>query len=625
MKRAQLWISCIVQPVFLVSLYVSAVACSQSVGESFSSLPRAEQSSIAAALGSKIPDYRVRKGQDRLEATNPNQELVAYFTGQGVEIRSGDGSWRMALRGYGYGNALVAARPALVHTDLNRVEYRRGSLTEWYVNGPLGLEQGFTISERPGEQFGRPLTICLALSQPLTARIDQNRTGLTLIDTKGKPALFYGGLTAYDASGKELTAWLELKGARLLLNVDDAEARYPLVIDPYVQSKLSVTGYKSLAGSSVALEANTLVVGAPSISSADGAAYIFQNTQNNWSTAALVATLTPSDATAGDQFGASVAIAEDIIVVGKPTTSAGLGAAYIYGKPKPGWKDARQNAKLTPSDGQTGDAFGASVAISEDSKTIVVGAPQVQSTPPAPGAVYVFTKPAGGPWKTSTQTAELTSSTGVAGDALGTSVAISGNTILAGAPGAGTLEGTAYVFTQPVGGWTNMTETAQLSPSNPGGKDQFGSAVALAGGVAVVGAPNYNSIGAALIYVEPGTGWANTTQSATLSPLLGAYRAFGSAVAINSSANTTVVGGPHTSFGANLSEGAAHLFREPTGGWTGDLNPSANLVASDGTKGNYFGTSVAISGNTVAVGSPYTPTSGANSDEGAVYVFSQAP
>ena len=86
-----------------------------------------------------------------------------------------------------------------------------------------------------------------------------------------------------------------------------------------------------------------------------------------------------------------------------------------------------------------------------------------------------------------------------------------------------------------------------------------------------------------------------------------------------------MVGGPHTSFGANLSEGAAYLFREPTGGWTGDLNPSANLVASDGTKGNYFGTSVAISGNTVAVGSPYTPTSGANSDEGAVYVFSQAP
>ncbi len=57
--------------------------------------------------------------------------------------------WKLALNSYGYGNALKPVHAARPRVNRNRVEYRRGPLTEWYVNGPLGLEQGFTLNMRP--------------------------------------------------------------------------------------------------------------------------------------------------------------------------------------------------------------------------------------------------------------------------------------------------------------------------------------------------------------------------------------------------------------------------------------------------------------------------------------------
>src|SRR5208282_4644313 len=109
--------------------------------------------------------------------------------------------------------------------------YRRGPLTEWYVNGPIGLEQGFTVNERPGRTHGQPLAVAIDLSGNLTAASD-DRQGLMLRSADGKPVLRYLGLTAYDATGRELRAWEELRGSRLMLKVDDAGAHYPLVIDP---------------------------------------------------------------------------------------------------------------------------------------------------------------------------------------------------------------------------------------------------------------------------------------------------------------------------------------------------------------------------------------------------------
>src|SRR5205807_611213 len=94
--------------------------------------------------------------------------------------RSNTVRWGLTLRRYGYGAALRAVDGATPQVNTNRVAYVRGALTEWYVNGPLGLEQGFTLTKPPGRAKGRPLTVMLAMSGDLTAKIDPNGTALTL-------------------------------------------------------------------------------------------------------------------------------------------------------------------------------------------------------------------------------------------------------------------------------------------------------------------------------------------------------------------------------------------------------------------------------------------------------------
>src|SRR5208282_6742953 len=84
-----------------------------------------------------------------LSAQNPAQELEADFTRQGMEVRSGQARWHLALGAYGYGDRLEKVEGAAPQSRGNRVEYQRGPLVEWYVNGPAGLEQGFTLSAPP--------------------------------------------------------------------------------------------------------------------------------------------------------------------------------------------------------------------------------------------------------------------------------------------------------------------------------------------------------------------------------------------------------------------------------------------------------------------------------------------
>jgi hypothetical protein len=79
------------------------------------------------------------------------------------------------LRGYGYSGTLRGAGAVTPDASGNRVEYHRGALTEWYVNGPLGLEQGFTLAQPPGGRTANPLTLAFALSGQLSASVDPAR------------------------------------------------------------------------------------------------------------------------------------------------------------------------------------------------------------------------------------------------------------------------------------------------------------------------------------------------------------------------------------------------------------------------------------------------------------------
>jgi hypothetical protein len=541
---------------------------------SLSSLPVAAQRSISVALGRDDYRYWVAASGGGFHAENPQHALGVDFTPQGVEVRSHTARWRMVLCGYGYGDALLAVSSPAPQASANRVEYSRGSLTEWYLNGPIGVEQGFTVAEPPGQANGRPLTVAFALSGDFAATLEPGGTALQLTRRDG-PALRYGGLSAYDATGRELRTWLELQGERrLLLHVEDTDARYPLVIDPFVQQ----------------------------------------------------AKLTAADGAAGDKFGRAVAIDGDTVVIGAPYAQIGAnpnqGAAYVFVKPGTGWATTSTfDAKLTASDGAANDFFADHVAISGD--TVVIGGDATIGANPFQGVAYVFVKPATGWATTSTFDARLTAADGAVPAFLGNSVGISGDTVVLGTStvqiGANSFQGAAYVFVKPATGWaTTSTFDAKLTASDGAAGDAYGDSVAISGDTVVASAPaakigaNPNQ-GAAYVFVKPGTGWATTsTFDAKLTASDGAAGdLFAFEVAI--SGDTVGVGS------ATFAPGSLYVFVKPATGWATTSTFDVKLTASDGTPGDAFGVS-AISGDTVVIGAEFA-TVGPNILQGAAYVF----
>ncbi len=165
-----------------------------------------------------------------------------------------------------------------------------------------------------------------------------------------------------------------------------------------------------------------------------------------------------------------------------------------------------------------------------------------------------------------TQTAELTASNGVANASFGASVEISGTTVAVGAPaetiGSNTLQGATFVFVEPVGGWQDMTETAELTTSTGRTGNQFGYSVSASGNAIIIGAPNVKigsdtAQGAAYIFEKPPSGWATTSQPASKFSAGTQGSNFGTSVALG----TTAVGGAPTGVtGGTKSTGATYIF-----------------------------------------------------------------
>jgi hypothetical protein len=392
--------------------------------------------------------------------------------------------------------------------------------------------------------------------------------------------------------------------------------------------------YGDWFGYSVSISGDTLVAGAPATSygSGPGAAYVFVKPASGWTNMTQTAKLTASDGANGDNFGYTVSISGNTIAVGADQAMIGVnsaqGAAYVFVEPASGWTNMTQTAKLTASDGAAGDNLGNAVAIS--GSTVVAGAPRASiGSNEKQGAAYVFVESAGG-WANMTQTAKLTASDGVAGDQLGVNaVSVSGNTVVAGAPALTTYGsglGAAYVFVEPASGWANMTQTAKVTSSDRALGDDFGQAVSISGITVVVGAAaatigTNQYQGAAYVFVEPASGWTNMTQTAKLTASDGAPSDFfGGGVSIDDS--TVVVGAYNATIGPNQFQGAAYVFVEPASGWT-NMTQTAKVAASDGAAGDSFGLGVSIDGSAVVAGA-YNATIGSNQFQGAAYVFTNS-
>ena len=379
-------------------------------------------------------------------------------------------------------------------------------------------------------------------------------------------------------------------------------------------------------GRSVAIDGDIAVVGAPGDSREAGAAYVLRTTDGG-ATYVELAKLTASDrySVAGEhRFGWSVAIDGNTIVVGAPGTvdwdSVDTpGAAYVY-RTTDGWA-SHTEIKLTADDAEERDGFGGAVAIAGN--TIVVGAWNQGG-----GAAYVYRTTDGG--GTYPQVAKLSSdcvnvlypSQPCSGDAFGASVAISesGDTIVAGAWGhddakfddagaysASSAMGSAYVL-RTTDDWSTHT-TTKLTAADAAKGDEFGISVAIDGDTVVVGAWKDDDTGSAYVFRA-----SDGTQLAKLTAADGAAGdEFGGSVAI--SGDTIVIGAEdkdETDYGTH---GAAYVYRTSDGGAT--YSQMDKLAGSDDN--GSFGTSVAIDGSTVLVGE-----SGGEDPDGVVFDGSRA-
>jgi hypothetical protein len=599
----------------------------------------AAQALVSRTLGRDDRAFHATPAAGGFSFNNMRQGLTAQFGRNGVLVRAGDGRLGLALTSYGHGGRLIPLASALPRAGANHVNYGRGTVSEWYANGPLGLEQGFTLRTPPAGQGTGPLTLALKLSGNLQPSL-AGGSDLWLRSSGGAPALRYSGLSASDASGRSLRAWLELNGREVLLHVADAGARYPLVVDPMIQQTAKLTASDGAAGDglgqSVSVSADTVVAGAPGatvgVNAGQGAAYVFEKPDGgSWANATEAAKLTVSNGAAGDALGGSVSISGATVVAGVSGANAGQGAAYVFVAPDDdSWETTTETAKLTASLGAAGDGLGTGVSVSGN--TVVAGAPGATvGVNAGQGAAYVFVAPSSG-WTSATETAKLTASAlnGAAGDGLGSAVSVSGSTVVAGAPSDTTgNNGAAYVFVKPSSGWKSInpiTETAMLTASDGVTGDGLGSAVSVSGSTVVAGAPfaagpapAFNAgQGAAYVFVKPSSGWTSATETAKLTASDGTVAdGLGSSVAALPYA--VLAGAPTAKVGSNSDQGAVYLFARPRNGWqkTGQTE-TAKLTASDGAAEDQLGSGVSASGLTAVAGAPSVPTGG---HPGAVYVF----
>ena len=317
-------------------------------------------------------------------------------------------------------------------------------------------------------------------------------------------------------------------------------------------------------GHAVAVSEDTAVIGAPfhdDEGPSSSAAYVFHRRGTRW---AQQAKLTASDAAAEDRFGDAVAVSGDTTVVGAWGDADATGAAYVFQRNGTTWS---QQAKLTAIDAAAADQFGGSVAISGD--TAVVGAFRHDDPHPDSGTAYVFQR-SGTTW---TQQAKLTASEetlrgwsfrglsrtiqkpdrvvgGLAvGDGFGSSVAISGDTVVVGA----FRPGSAYVFQRNGTTWTQQA----LLKEDVGVFGPSGVSVSVSGDAAVIGTYQAASrhTGAAYLYQRNGTTWSQ--QAKLIGSDVAEGDEFGFSVAI--SGGTAMVGA-QADDDAGSQSGSVYVF-----------------------------------------------------------------
>lgn len=461
----------------------------------------------------------------------------------------------------------------------------------------------------------------------------------------------------------------------------------------YAYGKASNTGVDDQFGWSMALSGDTLAVGAPFEQSratgvdgdqtdngflSSGAVYVFRRSGTIWRQEAYIKA---SNTGNGDDFGSSVALSNDLLAVGAPlenSAATGIngdqtsnaagnsGAVYVFRRSGTTWQ---QETYIKASNAEPNDRFGISVSLEadtlavgahfEDSAATGVGGSQTNDPDfSSSGAVYVF-RHSGEGWQ---QEAYIKASNTDFGDTFGASVTLSGDTLAVGAPfedskhlgvnadetdDSSTNSGAVYVFRRS---GTEWQQEVYPKADAPDPDDRFGTSVALSGDALAVGVPredsaatgvgsspynnSYQDSGAVYVFRRSGTVWRKDVyiKAATFNP----GDQFGNSVALSGDtlvvgaysedSAATGVGGDQTN-NESLESGAVYVFKRVGTIW----RQSIYLKASNTDPDDWFGSSVAVSDDTIAVGAYFEDsmstgmrgdqTDNSALDGGAVYIF----
>lgn len=368
----------------------------------------------------------------------------------------------------------------------------------------------------------------------------------------------------------------------------------------YTQQVLYGDGTRSGSfGQSVAVSLDALVVGQPTSSSGLGAAYVFRNISGAWTHEQTLSEALP---VGFESYGTAVAISGDTIIVGEWDSLNLSGTAFVYVRSAGVWQ---LQAQLVPSDSTSGDEFGVAVALEGD--TALIGAPfDGRDTDTQVGRAYVFVRN-GTSWA---QQAVLAPAEAILMDRPGAAVALSGDTALIGAPTNPTFSvpapGKVYAFVRSGITWSEQAVLAGTVPA-----DMFGNAVSVVQDTAFVGAtcPCGLSTGPGSAHVFTRTAGVWSRQAVLTPSDSAAGDEFGYRVALG--VGRAVIG----AYGIDSSRGAVYEFLGSAGTW----QQGRKLIASDGVADDYLGFSVALDNTNVVAGAVSQSQQAFRA--GAVYVF----
>ncbi|MFN8179615.1 MAG: FG-GAP-like repeat-containing protein [bacterium] len=604
-------------------------------------------------------EYRASVTSAGLQAPNRAQGLRTYFRAGGIEVVPRQqpsplaSSWRFAWRTTQLGRAgqmhVIDAAPLEPKVDGARVCYVREGFDEWYENKKEGLEQGFTVRERPAGEGALRLEGHVAGA--LHAQLKDG--AVDFLDEHGARVLRYADVHAVDASGRALPARLGLSGEQLAILIEDGAATYPIAIDPLMTSPAWTADGDQASeffGISVGTAGDVngdgysdVIVGAHRYDTGQtdaGRAFVYLG-----SASGLVAS--PAWTAEGDQasayFGRSVGAAGDVngdgysdVIVGAYGYDNGQtdeGRAYVYlGSASglaasPSWtaESNQDSAYFGISVGTAGDVNGDGYA------DVIVGARGYDNGQTDEGRAYVYLGSASGLAASAAWTAESDMAGATFGASVGTAGDVNGDgysDVIVGAPlydlGL-TRHGQAYVYLGSASGLAGSpawTAQAQFVASD------FAVSVGTAGDVNGDGYSDVivgdDTVGQAYLYLGSASGLAGSaswTADAGQSGS-GLGRSVGTAGDVNGDGFADVVIGAYGYDDGLIEQGRAYVYLGSSSG----LAVSPTWTAEGDQAIGFFGSSAGTAGDVngdgysdVIVGAPLYD--GAQSDAGRVYVY----